>query len=168
MRLPGHSASFSSHHSGNRQGVFGIGDHQVARRERIGFAIQREELLAFPGGTHLERAVEPIGIESVKRLAEFKHHQVGNIDDIINGTQSDRLEFFAKPRRTWADLHPANGAGRIKRAKLDAFHRDFHTFVVSDACASFDEALHVHALAALNEHTSLLVTTDAVVAAWSA
>jgi len=50
----------------------------------------------------------------------------------------------------------------------DAFHRDFHTFVVSDACASFDEALHVHALAALNEHTSLLVTTDAVVAAWSA
>ncbi|KMS51155.1 isochorismatase [Novosphingobium barchaimii LL02] len=50
----------------------------------------------------------------------------------------------------------------------DAFHRDFHTFVVSDACASFDEALHVHTLTALNEHTSLLVTTDAVVAAWSA
>jgi nicotinamidase-related amidase len=50
----------------------------------------------------------------------------------------------------------------------DAFHRDFHTFVVSDACASFDEALHHHALAALNEHTSLLVTTDAVAAAWSA
>ncbi|WP_404478277.1 cysteine hydrolase family protein [Novosphingobium sp. BL-52-GroH] len=50
----------------------------------------------------------------------------------------------------------------------DAFHRDFHTFVVSDACASFDEALHRHTLAALNEHTSLLVTTDAVVTAWSA
>jgi nicotinamidase-related amidase len=50
----------------------------------------------------------------------------------------------------------------------DAFHRDFHTFVVSDACASFDEALHHHALAALNEHTSLLVTTEAVAAAWSA
>jgi nicotinamidase-related amidase len=50
----------------------------------------------------------------------------------------------------------------------DAFHRDFHTFVVSDACASFDEDLHTHTLKALNEHTSLLVTTDAVVAAWSA
>lgn len=50
----------------------------------------------------------------------------------------------------------------------DAFHRDFHTFVVSDACASFDAALHAHTLAALNEHTSLLVTTDAVVSAWSA
>ncbi|HUD27789.1 MAG TPA: isochorismatase family cysteine hydrolase [Novosphingobium sp.] len=50
----------------------------------------------------------------------------------------------------------------------DAFHRDFHTFVVSDACASFDEALHTGTLNALNQHTSLLVTTDAVVAAWSA
>lgn len=50
----------------------------------------------------------------------------------------------------------------------DAFHRDFHTFVVSDACASFDEALHTGTLNALNQHTSLLVTTDAVVATWSA
>lgn len=49
----------------------------------------------------------------------------------------------------------------------DAFHRDFHTFVVSDACASFDPALHLHALSALNQHTSLLVTSDAVVSAWS-
>lgn len=50
----------------------------------------------------------------------------------------------------------------------DAFHRDFHTFVVSDACASFDEALHTGALRALSEHTSLLVTSEAVIAAWSA
>jgi biuret amidohydrolase len=49
----------------------------------------------------------------------------------------------------------------------DAFHRDFHTFVVSDACASFEEDLHTGALKALNAHTSLLTTTDAVVAAWS-
>jgi nicotinamidase-related amidase len=49
----------------------------------------------------------------------------------------------------------------------DAFHRDFHTFVVSDACATFDPALHFGALYALSEHTSLLTTTQAVVAAWS-
>ncbi|MDF0487452.1 cysteine hydrolase [Sphingomonas sp. H39-1-10] len=50
----------------------------------------------------------------------------------------------------------------------DAFHRDFHTFVVSDACASFEPDVHAGALKALASHTSLLVTTDAVVAAWSA
>ncbi|MGF7155340.1 cysteine hydrolase family protein [Novosphingobium gossypii] len=48
----------------------------------------------------------------------------------------------------------------------DAFHRDFHTFVVSDACAAYDADMHAHALKALSENTSLLVTTDAVVAAW--
>jgi nicotinamidase-related amidase len=49
----------------------------------------------------------------------------------------------------------------------DAFHRDFHTFVVSDACASFDPALHIGALTALHLHTSLLTTTEAVAAAWT-
>jgi nicotinamidase-related amidase len=49
----------------------------------------------------------------------------------------------------------------------DAFHRDFHTFVVSDACASFDESLHTGTLNALRMHTSLLTTTEAVVAAWT-
>lgn len=49
----------------------------------------------------------------------------------------------------------------------DAFHRDFHTFVVSDACACFEEPLHTAALRALYEHTSLLTTTEAVVSAWS-
>ncbi|KQM20630.1 cysteine hydrolase family protein [Novosphingobium sp. Leaf2] len=49
----------------------------------------------------------------------------------------------------------------------DAFHRDFHTFVVSDACASFDEAVHHHTLKVLSENTSLLVTSEAVVAAWA-
>lgn len=48
----------------------------------------------------------------------------------------------------------------------DAFHRDFHTFVVSDACAAYDADMHSHALKALSENTSLLVTTDAVIAAW--
>lgn len=50
----------------------------------------------------------------------------------------------------------------------DAFHRDFHTFVVSDACASFDDDLHAGTLKALLSHTSLLVTTETVVATWSA
>ncbi|MEE4451541.1 isochorismatase family cysteine hydrolase [Novosphingobium resinovorum] len=50
----------------------------------------------------------------------------------------------------------------------DAFHRDFHTFVVSDACAAYEPDLHAHALKALAANTSLLVTSEAVIAAWSA
>jgi nicotinamidase-related amidase len=49
----------------------------------------------------------------------------------------------------------------------DAFHRDYHVFVVSDACATFDEALHVGTLNALQLHCALLTTTKAVAAAWT-
>lgn len=49
----------------------------------------------------------------------------------------------------------------------DAFHRDFHTFVVSDACAAYDADTHFHALKTLSENTSLLVTSDDVAAAWT-
>ena len=48
----------------------------------------------------------------------------------------------------------------------DAFHHDYHTFVVSDACATFEESLHTGTLNALQLHCSLLTTTEAVVAAW--
>ncbi|BEV00002.1 cysteine hydrolase family protein [Novosphingobium olei] len=48
----------------------------------------------------------------------------------------------------------------------DAFHHNYHTFVVSDACATFDDELQLNTLKALWLHCSLLTTTDAVVAAW--
>ena len=48
----------------------------------------------------------------------------------------------------------------------DAFHRNYHTFVVADACAAFEDSLHTGTLYALQLHTSLLTTTDAVAAAW--
>lgn len=49
----------------------------------------------------------------------------------------------------------------------DAFHHDYNVFVVSDACATFEESLHSGTLHALNEHCALLATTEAVVGAWS-
>jgi nicotinamidase-related amidase len=49
----------------------------------------------------------------------------------------------------------------------DGFERNFNTFVVSDGCASFDEDLHISTLKVLRTHTSLLVKTADVVAAWS-
>lgn len=49
----------------------------------------------------------------------------------------------------------------------DAFHHNYHTFVVSDACATFDEGLQFNTLKALWLHCSLLTTTDAVIATWA-
>ncbi|WP_157216332.1 cysteine hydrolase family protein [Flavisphingomonas formosensis] len=48
-----------------------------------------------------------------------------------------------------------------------AFHRDYHVFVVSDACAAFGDDLHYGALNALQKNVAFLVTSDAVIGAWA-
>ena len=47
-----------------------------------------------------------------------------------------------------------------------AFHRGYNVFVVSDATAAYDDALHESALNILYKNCALLVQADDVVAAW--
>ncbi|AKH41129.1 nicotinamidase-related amidase [Altererythrobacter atlanticus] len=49
-----------------------------------------------------------------------------------------------------------------------AFHRDFHVFVVADACAAYDADLHNHTLQVLAKNCAILTNSDAVREAWSA
>lgn len=48
----------------------------------------------------------------------------------------------------------------------DAFHRDYDVFVVRDACAAYEESLHIGALHALSTNCAMLTSSDAVLAAW--
>jgi nicotinamidase-related amidase len=48
----------------------------------------------------------------------------------------------------------------------DAFHLDYHVFLVSDACAAYEPDLHLGALKSLELNCAILVTTDEVAAAW--
>ena len=48
----------------------------------------------------------------------------------------------------------------------DAFHHDYHAFVVADACAAYEHDLHEGALKSLELSYALLTDTDQVVAAW--
>jgi ureidoacrylate peracid hydrolase len=48
----------------------------------------------------------------------------------------------------------------------DAFHLDYHVFVVSDACAAYDAALHEAALRSLDLHSAIVVDAADVASAW--
>ncbi|WP_205953516.1 cysteine hydrolase family protein [Pseudoxanthomonas winnipegensis] len=50
----------------------------------------------------------------------------------------------------------------------DAFHRDFSVFVVADASAAYEPALHLSTLDALARNCALLVDTAAVLQVWQA
>ncbi|WP_448658433.1 cysteine hydrolase family protein [Sphingomonas sp. CJ99] len=47
-----------------------------------------------------------------------------------------------------------------------AFHFGYHVFIVSDATAAYDPALHASALNILYKNCALLVTADDVLSAW--
>ncbi len=48
----------------------------------------------------------------------------------------------------------------------DAFHRDFHVFVVADACADYDQRSHAASLASLGRHCAVVVDSETVIAGW--
>jgi nicotinamidase-related amidase len=49
----------------------------------------------------------------------------------------------------------------------DAFHRNYDVFVVVDACAAYEEDLHLGALNGLSKNCAILTDTEAVLAAWA-
>lgn len=49
----------------------------------------------------------------------------------------------------------------------DAFHRDYHVFVASDACAAYEPDLHEGALKSLGLSFGLLADTALIEAAWA-
>ena len=49
----------------------------------------------------------------------------------------------------------------------DAFHLDYDVFIVTDACAAYDEDLHYGALNGLSKNCALLTDTQSVLNAWS-
>ncbi len=48
----------------------------------------------------------------------------------------------------------------------DAFHRNYNVFIVADACAAYEETLHIGALDSLSKNCALLTDTEAVINAW--
>jgi nicotinamidase-related amidase len=49
----------------------------------------------------------------------------------------------------------------------DAFHHGYNVFVVTDACAAYEEDLHIGGLNGLSKNCALLTDTQAVLAAWA-
>lgn len=56
----------------------------------------------------------------------------------------------------------------VDQTARSAFHHDFDVFVVSDACAAYEDGLHESSLSAIEKNCALLTTTDAVGKAWAA
>jgi isochorismate hydrolase len=54
----------------------------------------------------------------------------------------------------------------VASSAWDAFERDLHIFIASDACAAYEDSLHREALRALEMSGAILATTAQFASAW--
>lgn len=54
----------------------------------------------------------------------------------------------------------------VASSAWDAFERDFHIFIASDACAAYEDSLHIEALRALKMSGAILATTAEFAESW--
>ena len=89
-----------------------------------------------------------------------------------------KTHFSAFARTGLADQLHAQGVDTLVLAGLtteccvqssawDAFERDFHLFIAEDACAAYEEALHRHALKALQLSAAIVVPVAVLAASWA-
>jgi len=89
-----------------------------------------------------------------------------------------KTHFSAFARTGLADQLHAKGVDTLVLAGLtteccvqssawDAFERDFHIFIVEDACAAYQEAFHQPILKALQASAAIVVPVADFVAAWT-
>jgi ureidoacrylate peracid hydrolase len=151
----------------------------AARAARVPVIFVR--LLTHPGGEN-------------RIIRESKQRQGDNEPDLcVEGTHGadfigpqpqdgeavfSKNHFSAFARTGLADQLHAQGVDTLVLAGLtteccvqssawDAFERDFHVFIADDACAAYDEALHRHALKALQLSAAIIVPVADLTAAWA-
>jgi ureidoacrylate peracid hydrolase len=137
-------------------------------------------LLTHPGGENrIEREAkarrgdaEPDLCVEGTRGADFIGPQPQTEDVIVSKTH-----FSAFAHTGLAEQLQAQGIDTLVLAGLtteccvqssawDAFERDFHVFIAADACAAYEDALHRHALKALELSGATVAGTADLAAAW--
>lgn len=124
----------------------------MARRGRAGGeAICREE----GGGADYYRVTPQPGDIEISKL-KYSSFWGTDLDEQLRGRGIDTLVIAGITTDCCVDA-----------TARDAFHRDYHVFVVSDGCTAYDDSLHNGSLHSMSEHCVLLTTSDAVVEEWA-
>ena len=113
------SATLSTEHSGDTHRLFGIANGQVALGKLAFFAIERDKRRSFRERfDHNLAAFDHIGIEAMQGLSVGHHHIV------IDGAQTDGVQFVLQPLGTFLDFAAFERNGTIAQASFGAFYFD--------------------------------------------
>ena len=87
--------------------------------------VKRLEALAVKGASdHDLRAVQLLVVEGVHGLTVFEHNVVGNVYDVVDGTNARRAKSHAKPKGRGSDLDVLDHSCRIAVAEVGGIDAD--------------------------------------------
>ena len=101
-----------------------VGDDQDGRVEPIGLAVQRRERLPVASPADHEVAFDLGGIEDVQRPAVVERHEIGDVDQGIDGPQPDRGQPPLHPGGRCAVPDAAHETKPECRAEMLVFGRE--------------------------------------------
>src|SRR6185369_9238251 len=94
---------------------FLIGDNAIVRLERVSLSIKREKFLAVARKPHIDAAFQFVGVKGMRRLAKLQHHEIRDVDDVVDRANADALNFRAQPLWAGTDFHTFHSTQREKR-----------------------------------------------------
>ena len=75
-----------------------IGDHKVGSSQLILFVVECGQSLAGTGRAYPNELAPEFGaVECMHRLRQFGHDEIGQVDDIVDRVESDRLQPILQP-----------------------------------------------------------------------
>ncbi len=122
-----HSRAGTAHDAGQADDRFVVRDDEIFRVEFALHFVESDELLAGLRAPHDEPvAGQLVEVVGVHWPAEFPHHEVRDVDNVVDRTQPDRLEPIAHPLGRRADLDVDRDARNESRTgivpNVDAGH----------------------------------------------
>jgi len=85
----------------------------------------------------------------------------------MNEVPAETLAEMLSPARTALIVAGVTTDCCVDATARDAFHRDYHLFILRDGCAPYERHLHEGALNALEKNSALLVDNASVPEAWA-
>jgi len=113
----------AAHDAGKSDGALAVSDQRHALGQGALHIVQGAEGFALVrGANHYGTLAVALGeggqIECVQRLAGKHHHIVGDVDDVVVGTDAASVQALHQPLGRRANLHVANDAGNIAAAEV--------------------------------------------------
>ena len=113
----------SAHHTADSAWLFDVANHKHSVVKNVFFLVERNYFLSvFSSSRYNFSALDIVFIKCVHRLSYLDKHVVGNVNDIVDRSQTDRFQPFLYNFRTVLNFYVTHSCRHISRTQLFIFN----------------------------------------------